>query len=144
MKLDQANIRAYAETLVMQCRPAGLALDYSRDSLGTLEALLDGSHASWNGNAANPDHRNLAVFYAGCYLGETLVSLQDGQWEFAPAWQESIVRFPSMEGDLVVAPFDVVVRRMQDGPEGNEFVQLERSIALLRRSLPLASDDSQP
>jgi hypothetical protein len=139
MKLDEANIGAYAQTLVIQCRPSGVDLDFSNESLASLEALIDGSASTWNSADANPDHRNLAVFYAGCYLGETLARLFGGRWEFADAWQESLVRFASAQGDLVIAPFDIVVRRMRDGHTGNEFTQVARSIRLLRNQLPDAT-----
>ncbi len=139
MTLNSDNIRGYADTLVLQCKPAGLLLDYTRESLATLEALIDGSSHAWNAHEANADHRNLAVFYAGCYLGETLRVLHRGNWEFAPAWQESIVRFQSPVGDLVVAPYDIVVRRMRDGKQGNEFTKIESEIKNIIRTLPVAN-----
>jgi len=139
MTLTADTIRAYADTLVLQCKPAGVLLDYSRTSLATLEALLDGSSVDWNAPDANTDHRNLVVFYAGCYLGETLAALHRGTWEFAPGWQESIVRFQSPSGGFVIAPFDIVVRRMRDGKPGNEFTKLESEILNIQRILPVAN-----
>lgn len=139
MTLTADNIRAYADTLVLQCQPAGVLLDYSRASLATLEALIDGSSVDWNAPDSNTDHRNLVVFYAGCYLGETFAVLHRGAWEFAPGWQDSIVRFQSPSGDLVIAPFDIVVRRLRDGKQGNEFTKIDSEILNILRTLPIAN-----
>ncbi len=122
MKLDIGNIRPYADTLVVQTRPGGIALDYSSSSLALLEGLIDGSEERLRADSANESARNLTIFYAGCYLGETLVEAMGGEWDFADPWWDSVV----VHDGVRIRPFDLVQRRIDEGRDAVSFARLVR------------------
>jgi len=122
MKLDIGNIRPYADTLVRQTRPGGIALDYSLSSLTLLEGLIDGSEERLRADSAHESERNLTIFYSGCYLGETLVEAMGGEWNFAEPWWDSVV----VHDGVRISPFELVRRRIDEGRDTVSFARLAR------------------
>ena len=126
MKLDDNNVREYAESLVAQVRAGdgemASRLDFSERSLWALEALVRLSDEKF-ADPSTPDRgRELTVFYAGCYLGETLARNLSGVWRFADDYRQSSVVFPFGEGGLQVFPFQKLIKRVTDGAKGNDLV----------------------
>ena len=125
MTLSQNNIREYAETLVAQVRAGdpemASRLDFAPRSVWALEALLRLSDETFADLATPEAHKNLTVFYAGCYLGETLARL-GGTWRFADDFAESSVVFPHGEGGLQVFPFAKLIKRVTDGAKDNDLI----------------------
>ena len=117
MKLTGDNIGDYADTLVLQVRGGGRALDYSEDSLGTVEELLRVSDELFHLPTFPDVQRNLVVFYNGCYLGEVMARSLGGVWRFEPNWFDASLVFAYGEGGLQVFPFQKVHRRVTKGAE---------------------------
>lgn len=126
MRLDENNVRDYAESLVVQVR-AGDAemasrLDFGERSVWALEALMRLSDEKF-ADAATPEKgKELTVFYAGCYLGETLSRNLSGVWRFDDDYRQSSLVFPYGEGGLQVFPFQKLIKRVTDGAKGNDLV----------------------
>ncbi len=126
MKLDDNNVRDYAESLVAQVR-AGDAemasrLDFSERSAWALEALIRLSDPKFADPATPERATELTVFYAGCYLGETMARVLGGTWRFTDDYTESSVVFPYGDGGLQVFPFQKLIKRVTDGVKGNDLV----------------------
>lgn len=126
MKLDENNVREYAESLVAQVRAGdeemASRLDFSERSVWALEALVRLSDEKF-ADPATPDRgKELTVFYAGCYLGETLVRNLSGVWRFDDDYAQSSIVFPFGEGGLQVFPFQKLIKRVTDGVKGNDLV----------------------
>ncbi|MFM7322771.1 MAG: hypothetical protein ACKO5K_14795 [Armatimonadota bacterium] len=126
MRLDTDNIRLYADTLVRQTAAGGIALDYTAASLAVLEALIEGSAERLSLDAASETERNLTIFYAGCYLGETLAAESGGRWEFAQEWWESVVAVNRVR----LNPFELVRRRIDEGRESVSLTRLQEAWSL--------------
>jgi hypothetical protein len=126
MKLDDNNVREYAESLVAQVRAGdeemASRLDFSERSVWALEALVRSSDEKF-ADPTTPDHaRELTVFYAGCYLGETLSRNLSGVWRFDDDYAQSSLVFPFGDGGLQVFPFQKLIKRVTDGAKGNDLV----------------------
>jgi hypothetical protein len=123
VRLTEDNIADYADTLVLQVRAGGHALDYSDASIATLEALIRASDAQIRLPDFPEAQRGLIVFYNGCYLGEVMVRGLGGTWRFDEAdWVASSVIFPYSDGGLQVHPFRKVYRRLTEEPSENDLV----------------------
>jgi hypothetical protein len=123
VRLTEDNVADYADTLVLQVRAGGHALDYSEASLGTLESLLRASDAQFQSPDFPEAQRNLVVFYDGCYLGEVMARNLGGTWRFDEAdWAASTLIFPYEDGGLQVFPFQKLHRRVTEGPDKNDLV----------------------
>jgi hypothetical protein len=120
MRIDSENIRAYADTLVLQTAAGGVQLDYSAASLATLEALVQGSEERLRDPDAPGSELGLIVFYAGCYLGETIVASGHGEWRFQEPWWESSVSW----GTSRLNPFALVRNRIDEGSDSVSFARL--------------------
>lgn len=126
MKLDDNNVRDYAETLVTQVRAGddemAARLDFGERSVWALEALIRLSDEKFADPATPEQGKELTVFYAGCYLGETLARNLAGVWRFADDYKQSSVVFPFGEGGLQIFPFEKLIKRIKDGAKGNDLV----------------------
>ncbi|MBC8139371.1 MAG: hypothetical protein H8F28_26135 [Fibrella sp.] len=126
MKLDEINVREYAESLVAQVRAGdeemASRLDFSERSVWALEALIRLSDEKFADPATPAAGKELTVFYAGCYLGETLSRNLSGVWRFADDYTQSSVVFPFGDGGLQVFPFQKLIKRVTDGVKGNDLV----------------------
>jgi hypothetical protein len=120
--LDETNVADYAETLVLQVRNGGRALDYSETSVATVEELLRASDALFRLPQFPDTQRNLVVFYNGCYLGEVMARRLGGVWRFAPNWFDASLVFPYGDGGLQVFPFQKLHRRVTAGPDAHDLV----------------------
>ena len=118
MTLTSETVGLYAETLVRQAAAQGVSLDFSRESLATLDGLLSGSDPLYD--TASPAQRDLVIFYAGCYLGEVLVrTLESAQWQLTEHWPDATVLVVRAQGGIQVRPFEKLHRRITEGGEGN-------------------------
>lgn len=118
MTLNSETVGLYAETLVRQAAAHGVTLDYSRESLATLDGLLSGSDPLYD--TASPAQRDLVIFYAGCYLGEVLVrTLAGAQWQLTEHWSDATILAVGSQGGVQVRPFEKLHRRITEGGEGN-------------------------
>ena len=126
MKLFENNIREYAQSLVKQVQAGDTEmasrLDFSERSIWALEALCRASDERFLAQDTPDRGRELTIFYGGCYLGETLAQNFGGTWRFVDDWTESSLVFPDGEGGLQVFPFQKLIKRVIDGPKGNDLV----------------------
>lgn len=126
MKLDEQNVREYAESLVAQVRAGdeemASRLDFSERSVWALEALIRLSDEKFADAATPKQAIELTVFYAGCYLGETMTHILGGVWRFDDDYAQSSVVFPYGDGGLQVFPFQKLIKRVTDGVKGNDLV----------------------
>lgn len=129
MTLTAETVGLYAETLVRQAAATGVQLDYSPESLGTLDGLLAGSDAQYA--QASPAQRELVVFYAGCYLGEVLARELDAQWQFTPEWPQTTMIVAGEQGGVEIRPFQKLLRRLDEGSEGNHLTAYRTGIVEL-------------
>src|SRR5688500_9497814 len=111
MELSLDNIKDYADTLVLQVRGGGRTLDYSEESIQTLEELLGVSDELMRGENFPDAQRNLIVFYNGCYLGEVMSRNLIGVWRFDENWYDSTIVFPYRGGGIQIHPFHKLFRR---------------------------------
>ena len=116
MTLDATNVVDYARTLVLQVRGGGRELDFSEESVTTVEELLRVSDELFALPEFPDNQRNLVVFYNGCYLGEVMARSLGGVWRFEPNWYDASLVFAYGEGGLQVFPFQKVYRRVTEGP----------------------------
>ncbi len=119
MELSLDNIKDYADTLVLQVRGGGRTLDYSEESIQTLEELLGVSDELMRGENFPDAQRNLIVFYNGCYLGEVMSRNLIGVWRFDENWYDSTIVFPYRGGGIQIHPFHKLFRRVTEPPEDN-------------------------
>lgn len=133
MTLDDNNIREYAQSLVAQVRAGDEAmaarLDFGERSVWALEALLRLSDERFADPATPEAGKDLTIFYAGCYLGETMARCLGGTWRFAENPLESSVVFPHGDGGLQVFPFAKLIKRVTDGAKGNDLVDYFEGLA---------------
>jgi len=124
MNLTEDNVKEYADTLVLQVRGGGRALDYSEESIAVLEGLLRVSDELLldTENPIPDTQRNLVVFYNGCYLGEVMARQLVGIWRFTENWYDASLVFPYGGGGLQVHPFQKLFRRVTEGPAENDLV----------------------
>ena len=127
MRLDAANVADYAQTLVLQVRAGGRDLDFSEESVQTVEELLRVSDELFALPDFPDNQRNLVVFYNGCYLGEVMARSLGGVWRFEPNWFDSSLVFAYGEGGLQVFPFQKVYRRVTEGT-GHDLVAYYRGL----------------
>lgn len=117
MTLTRENVGLYAETLVRQAAAGGQNLDYSRESLAVLDALLALSDPLYE--VSRDPQRDLVIFYTGCYLGEVLVRTLGAQWQLTEHWAEASLTVADAHGGIEVRPFEKLQRRLTEGSEGN-------------------------
>lgn len=131
MRLNADNVADYARTLTLQTRGGGVDLDFSADSIPLLETLFRNSDPLLSMPQLPERQRDLLVFYAGCYLGETLVRNLGGVWRFDDNWYESVVEVAAGEKRVEVRPFQKIYRRVTEGPEGNDLSAYVGELAAL-------------
>ena len=122
VQLTEDNIADYAATLVERVRGGGHALDYSEGSVAVLENLLRLSDDTLQSPDLLPAHRDITVFYNGCYLGEVMARNLSGVWRFEGAWSESSLVFATKTGGIQIYPFHKLFRRVTEGPAENDLV----------------------
>jgi hypothetical protein len=120
MTLTADTVGLYAETLVRQAAASGLVLDYSPESLATLDGLLSGSDPAYD--AASQTQRSLVIFYAGCYLGEVFVRTLQAHWQLAEHWSEARVVVAQQDVVIQLDPFLKLSQRLTEGEEGNRLL----------------------
>ena len=110
---------AAAEAVQSSRDKLGIELDYSIESLETLDRLLNDLHASGRKS------RDLggAVILFGCYLGEVLIRKLGGKWVRAEdAGYTAATGFPIvlwLSEDLSCNPLGKVAKRIDNGSEDN-------------------------
>jgi len=139
MQLTEDNVADYAATLVERLRTGGYALDYTEASLAIIEGLLrvNDSQFQKTDKTDLPDaHRDMVIFYNGCYVGEVLSRNLGGVWRFEENWSDSSLVFAHRDGGIQLFPFQKVFRRVTEGPEENDLVAYYQG---LREQLETAS-----
>ncbi|WP_395088918.1 DUF6278 family protein [Armatimonas sp.] len=126
MTLTADNVGLYAETLVRQAVTAGYSLDYSAESLTTLDTLLAGSDPLYD--LSSETQRSLVIFYVGCYLGEVMVRTLGGQWRLSDPWAESCVLIARAQAGIEIRPFEKLSRRLLEGEDGNRLAAYYQGI----------------
>jgi hypothetical protein len=123
MELTSDNIGDYAETFVRQMKQKGVLLDYSEESLAFLEELTAQSDTELRLASLPEAHRNLLVFYHGCYLGEVMARNLGGVWRFDAAnWADSSLVFAYGSGGIQVFPFLKFWQRITETPQDHNLV----------------------
>jgi hypothetical protein len=129
MQLTEDNVADYAHTLIERVSTGGHLLDYSETSLIVLENLIRRSDNALQSPELPVAHRDIAVFYNGCYLGEVLSRNLGGVWHFESPWPDTSLVFRRNDGTgLQVFPFQKLFRRIAEGPEHNDLVDYYNGI----------------
>ena len=128
MTLDETNVRAYADTLVLQVKGSGRTLDYTDASIAVLEELLRVSDPLISAENFPDAQRNIVAFYNGCYLGEVIARNLGGAWRFSPNWFDASLVLPFGDGGLQVFPFQKVYRRLTEGHETHDLASFYEGI----------------
>ena len=94
---------------------AGLALDFSIESLRDLDELL----TMWHEQGNTCDSMSTTVYFFGCYLGEVIIRNLGGAWSESTARDyERVARFPvvvDLPGIGRISPIDKVFKLLDCG-----------------------------
>ena len=75
-ELTPENAPRFAEDIVAQSASQGILLDYSADSLGYLDSVVESLRA----NRVTVEQVGEVLLAFGCYLGECIVRAKGGRW----------------------------------------------------------------
>jgi hypothetical protein len=117
MTLTPESVLEYAEVLVRQAHSGGRTLDFSSESLATLDELFAISDAHFE--TTSESQRNIVIFYNGCYLGTVLAKRFNATWQLDENWFDAQLLVPAGEQVIQIKPFEKVWRRVLEGPDGN-------------------------
>jgi Domain of unknown function (DUF3806) len=92
------------------------ALDFSEDSVATVERLVDDVRYSMPGGT-KPENIDLLCRVWGAYIGEVFHRNTGGEWVQWKDQSGEAIAFKS--GGVTVFPHDKVRKRLLDGPEHN-------------------------
>jgi hypothetical protein len=111
------NAAQFADDMVLASKRAGAkALDYTPDSLSTVDEIMDRFRASGDRVDDNPE----ALFSFGCYVGEVFVRHAGAKWrrvEQTPlADVESSPLVLEMPNGNILNPVGKVFKRLELGP----------------------------
>ena len=91
------DMKRLAEDFVRSMRDVDWELDYSEESIRTLEEMIDHQFADWrpwrNGKAAK---KNVPIAsLVGAYLGEVMIRHVGGHWGWMPDFEVAAVKLRS-------------------------------------------------
>jgi len=90
-------MRRLAEQFVDSMREFGWELDYSEQSVRTIEDMIERQFSDWRpwrrGKAAKKNEPIASL--VGAYVGEVMVRHLDGEWGWMPEFDVAAVRLPS-------------------------------------------------
>lgn len=112
------EIREAHESLVSIFADFGIRLDYSLESLGTIEGYLEENYpVSQGAGSAWPAVRvGVKIYYIGAYLGETLRRVHGGAWSFDEKDPLGQIRAEMRLGNgRSLRPIEIVMERIEDG-----------------------------
>ena len=75
-ELTPGNAPRFAADIVAQSASQGILLDYSADSLGYLDSVVESLRA----NRVTVEQVGEVLLAFGCYLGETILRATGGRW----------------------------------------------------------------
>jgi hypothetical protein len=104
--LDEADLRERAEGVAGEVSQ----LDFSLESLEQFDAAINAGYDESLATTDDPGVHAEDVVRFGCYLGEVLVRVYDGEWTKDPDWG---VRLTGPDDTVTVAVFDVATRSIQ-------------------------------
>jgi hypothetical protein len=87
-------------------------LDFSLDSLAQFDDAIDAGYDEALATSDKPGTYATDTVRFGCYLGEVLVRIYDGEWTHNPDWGVTIA---GPDGTTTVAVFDVAERSITTG-----------------------------
>ncbi|MFI7386608.1 hypothetical protein [Streptomyces sp. NPDC049813] len=87
-------------------------LDYSPDSIGLVEEIVDGFRS--DGVTGGEVAESLVSF--GCYVGEVLIRHGGGAWRHTPGGARTVPLVVEVPGAGRCSPIDWVFRRLEQGP----------------------------
>jgi hypothetical protein len=107
-----------AEEFVASMRDLGWELDFSEQSVQTLEAMVEQQFEDWrpwrNGKVAK---KNLPIAsLVGAYLGEVMIRQIGGHWGWMPEFDVAAIQLPS---GTWTSPPAKAQKRFVDGKEDN-------------------------
>lgn len=112
------EIREAHESLVSIFADFGIRLDYSLESLATIENYLAKNYPiSQGAGSAWPAVRaGVKIYYIGAYLGEALLRRQGGAWHFDEKDPLGQIRAEiRMKSGKNFRPIETVMERIEDG-----------------------------
>ncbi|SFS83279.1 hypothetical protein [Paenibacillus sp. 453mf] len=124
-------MKAYAEDAVESAEKLGVMLDYSEDSIKSLEGILQRYHEElprgvrkmFRRGPSEQEKIQMSKAWGG-YLGETLIKHLGGEWQLSSVSEDTIalVVSKSINGEEYpheIYPPSKVYRRIMNGPEDN-------------------------
>lgn len=87
-------------------------LDFSLDSLEQFDSAIDAGYDEELATSDDPETYDRDVVKFGCYLGEVLVRVYDGEWTQDPGWG---VQLTGPDDTVTVSVFDVATRSIRTG-----------------------------
>ncbi|WP_124099744.1 hypothetical protein [Ruminococcus sp. Marseille-P6503] len=117
--VTDVNISEICRKAVKTAASGGWTLDYTPDSVLSLEQLLDGQSKYARESGASDIYLwNLAVVF-GAYLGQTLLHNRLAGLGYSWSSDEDGVPFLKKDNDNAVYPINKVWRRLKDGESDN-------------------------
>lgn len=118
------DMKRIADEFVVSMREFGWELDYSEESVRTLEDIINGDLLDWRpwryGKVAK---RNLPIAsLVGAYLGEVMVRHIGGHWGWMPDFDVAAVQLPT---GTWTSPPAKAQKRFLNGNEDNLVVYYE-------------------
>jgi hypothetical protein len=111
-------MRGLAEQFVESMRDFGWELDYSEQSLGAIEEMIDSQFADWRpwrrGKTAKKNEPIASL--VGAYVGEVMVRNVGGQWGWMPDFDVAAVKLPS---GTWTSPPAKAQKRFREGKQEN-------------------------
>lgn len=114
----EQEIRQAHESLVSIFADFGIRLDYSLESLETLERYLEDNYpASQGAGSAWPAVRvGVKIYYLGAYLGEVLLKKIGGRWSFDEKDPLGQIRAElQLANGKRLRPIETVMERIEEG-----------------------------
>lgn len=124
------NIAEICQKAVKVAAAGGFTLDYTPDSILTLEQLLDGqSRYAASGEASDKYIWNAAVIF-GVYLGQVLLRCRLEECGYSWAAEEDSVPYLKKDEKNAMYPINKVLKRIRNGPEHNVISYYDVSIEI--------------
>jgi hypothetical protein len=116
--LPGPDLKRLADEFVLSMRDFGWELDYSEQSLETVEEMIERQFADWRpwrkGKAAK---KNVPIAsLVGAYVGEVMIRHVGGEWGWMPDFDVAAVKLPS---GTWTSPPAKAQKRFVNGQEDN-------------------------
>jgi hypothetical protein len=114
------DMRRLAEQFVESMRELGWELDYSEQSVQTIEDMIERQFSDWRPwRRGKATRKNMPVAsLVGAYIGEVMVRNLSGEWGWMPEFAVAAVRLPS---GTWTSPPAKAQKRFADG-QGDDLV----------------------